>query len=297
MTVYHCFQSLKFIFTGRNSLRPVLALISGLLLLAPMQATAQLTLTFGTYAADKPTETVRKYGPFLAFLSKELSAELGVPVTIRMKIDKEYDAAIKNLATGVVDFARFGPASYVAAKGMNPGISILAMESKKGKKRFNGVIAVHSDSALQSLGDLRGHSFAFGDELSTIGRYLSQSQLLDAGISADDLSGFAYLGRHDIVGEAVGSGKFAAGALKESTFVNLVNKGVPIRAMVKFDNVTKPWLAASDLSPDVARALTDIMLDPSHLEQLRKVAKHGFLAGSDNDYDFVRRAIEHSMSF
>lgn len=274
-----------------------MAMMTGLLLLMPLPVSAQLTLTFGTYAADKPTETVRKYGPFLAFLAKELSEELDYPVTIKMKIDKEYDAAIETLASGDVDFARFGPASYVAAKQKNSGISILAIESVKGQKRFKGVIAVHADSTFRELGDLRGHSFAFGDELSTIGRYLSQSELLNAGISAGDLAEFEYLGRHDIVGEAVGSGKFAAGALKESTFRKLVKKGVPIRALVKFDNVTKPWLGSSGLSPDIAAALTRVMLDEANLEQVQKVAKHGFLAGSDADYDFIRRAIEHSMSF
>lgn len=294
----------NFIFSQRltnrfdgSPLRIVMALMTGLLLLMPLPVSAQLTLTFGTYAADKPTETVRKYGPFLAFLAKELSEELDYPVTIKMKIDKEYDAAIETLASGDVDFARFGPASYVAAKQKNPDISILAIESVKGQKRFKGVIAVHADSTFRELGDLRGQSFAFGDELSTIGRYLSQSELLNAGISAGDLAEFEYLGRHDIVGEAVGSGKFAAGALKESTFRKLVKKGVPIRALVKFDNVTKPWLGSSGLSPDIAAALTRVMLDEANLEQVQKVAKHGFLAGSDADYDFIRRAIEHSMSF
>lgn len=264
---------------------------------APARAGAEITLTFGTYAADKPTETVRKYGPFLAFLAEELSQELGEPVQIKMKIDKDYDAAIETLASGVVDFARFGPASYVTAKELNPDITILAMESTKGKKRFKGVIAVHQDSELQSLEGLRGQSFAFGDELSTIGRYLAQSHLLNAGISASELKDYAYLGRHDIVGEAVGAGKFTAGALKESTFKKLVAKGVPIRALLHFDNVTKPWIASSDLSPDVSQALSRIMLRAENSDAVRSIAKHGFLAGTDDDYDFVRRAIHHSLSF
>ena len=265
--------------------------------LGPSLARAEVTLIFGTYAADKPTETVRKYGPFLSFLSQALGDEVGQPVKIKMKVDKEYNAAIENLANGQVDFARFGPASYVTAKGMNPDIQIIAMESKKGAKRFNGVIAVHADSEMQTLADLQGHSFAFGDELSTIGRYLSQSHLLDAGISADDLERFEYLGRHDIVGEAVGAGKFTAGALKESTFKKLVAKGVPIRALFKFDNVTKPWIASSKMDPEIAAALSKVMLDPENLEMLRSVAKHGFLGGTDDDYDFVRQAIEHSLAF
>ena len=291
-------STMLFQFLSRKSLGVLtIALMALAIAMGPSTARAEITLIFGTYAADKPTETVRKYGPFLSFLSQALGEEIGKPVKIKMKVDKEYDAAIGNLANGHVDFARFGPASYVTAKGMNPDITIIAMESKKGEKRFNGVIAVHADSDMQTLADLRGQSFAFGDELSTIGRYLSQSHLLDAGISAGDLERFEYLGRHDIVGEAVGAGKFTAGALKESTFKKLVAKGVPIRALFKFDNVTKPWIASSRMDPETSAALSRIMLDPENLEMLRSIAKHGFLGGADADYDFVRKAIEHSLAF
>ena len=101
-----------------------MALAAGLLLL-PMAAKADLTLTFGTYAADKPTETVRKYRPFLSFLADRMSDELGERVTIKMKISKEYEAGIKQLADGGVDFARFGPASYVHVVEKNPDIQLV----------------------------------------------------------------------------------------------------------------------------------------------------------------------------
>ncbi|MGR3617282.1 MAG: PhnD/SsuA/transferrin family substrate-binding protein [Paracoccaceae bacterium] len=265
--------------------------------LLPGLSHAETTLVFGTYAADKPTETVRKYAPFLDFLSRELTEQLGEPITIRMNIQKDYDAAIEDLVTGNVDFARFGPASYITAKQSNGDIDIIAVEANKGTKRFKGVIAVHSDSSLTTLSELKGQSFAFGDELSTIGRYLSQSYLVEAGIHASDLSHYAYLGRHDIVGEAVGAGRFTAGALKESTFQKLSAKGVPIRPLMKFDNVTKPWLSASELAPNVAMAISAIMLDPANADIMTKIAKHGFLAGSDDDYELIRRAIMHSQLF
>ena len=179
-----------------------LAMSAGLSLF-PMAAQADMTLIFGTYAADKPTDTVRKYRPFLSYLAERMTVELGETVTIKMKIAKEYGAGIEQLANGDVDFARFGPASYVHVVNQNSDIQLVAMESKKGEKRFKGVIVVHADSDLQSLEQLAGQSFAFGDELSTIGRYLAQSHLLEAGISSSELQNFAYLGRHDLVGEAV----------------------------------------------------------------------------------------------
>lgn len=260
-------------------------------------ARADIDLVFGTYAADKPTETVKKYKPFLNYLSQEMTVALGEPINIRMRIAKEYATGIDHLANGDVDFARFGPASYIMVYDRDSDIQIIAMESKNGKKRFKGIIAVHSDSSIQSLSDLSHQSFAFGDQLSTIGRYLAQSHLIDAGVTSQELSGYEYLGRHDRVGTAVGAGKFTAGALKESTYKKLVQSGVPIRVLYEFDNVTKPWLAASGMDPKILTAMRQIMLNTTDPDVLNRIAKDGFVEGSDADYDFIRKAMKHSSTF
>src|SRR5205807_9275849 len=143
---------------------------------------------------------------------------------------------------GRVDVAQFGPFSYVYAKQQNPGLSILAIETEGGQKVFEGIICVHRDAPLQSPQDLKGKTFAFGGELSTAGRYLPQAYLLQHNIKASDLRHYEYLGRHDKVGTAVGSGQFDAGALNEETFNRLVASGVPLRAMAKHPNTGRPWL-------------------------------------------------------
>lgn len=282
--------------SGRHVALSIFLLVASFTLFSE-PANADISLKFGTYAADKPTETVKKYRPFLMFLESRLTAELGERVSIDMVIAKEYETSIEQLANGEVDFARFGPASYVHATSRNPNVQIVAMESKDGQKKFKGIIAVHKDSNTESLEDLAGLTFAFGDELSTIGRYLSQAVLLDAGIGSDDLHSFEFLGRHDSVGLAVGSGKFAAGALKESTFKKLVASGVPIRALVNFDNVTKPWISSSDLQPRVYEAMQRIMLASENEEIVRRVSKNGFLLGADSDYQEIRQAMQRSTDF
>jgi phosphonate transport system substrate-binding protein len=85
--------------------------------------------------------------------------------------------------------------------------------------------------------------------------------------------------------------------LKESTFKELVAKGVPIRALASFDNVTKPWLARAGLDERVLEAMKSVMLSSQNEEMMKRVAKNGFLAGSDEDYDFVRRAMIRSQGF
>lgn len=260
-------------------------------------ATADIELVFGTYTADKATATVKKFKPVLSYLEGELTRILQEPVTIRMEITNKYERGIENLTSGKVDFSRFGPASYVLAKNGDPGIEIVVMELSEGRKTFPGVIAVHADSDIENVSDLKNQSFAFGDELSTIGRYLAQQHLLEAGITAEDLSHYAFLGRHDRVGTAVGSKEFAAGALKSSTFHSLVQKSVPIRSLAQFDNVTKPWIVRSGMPPRIVAAMREVFLDRKSAESLKSMSKHGFGEGSDQDYDIIRDAMTSSAGF
>ena len=258
---------------------------------------AEVNLVFGVYVSDKPTEMVRKFRPVLDALEASMSGELGEPVHIRMRVAGDYDTGIADLVTGAVDFARFGPASYVLAKQRNPELRILAVESESGTKVFYGIICVAEESPIRTLEDLRGRSFAFGSQRSTIGRYLSQNLLSRHGITAKDLAAYDYLGRHDRVGTAVARGRFDAGALKEGTFKKLVAKGAPIRAIASFPNVTKPWIARGGLAPEIFAALRAALLrmrDPTALKALKK---DGFLEGRDDDYAVIRRAMASSDRF
>ena len=265
--------------------------------LMPMAANAEVTLSFGVYASDKPSAMVRQFRPILNVVEERMAKMLGESVHIRLQVAKTYEQGIVDLVSGKVDFARFGPASYIEAKGTDPGVTILAVESKDGTKVFNGVIAVAKESPVQSVEDLRGKSFAFGDRRSTIGRYLSQLYLLENGIHASDLKRFEYLGRHDKVGYAVGSGQFDAGALKESTFNNLVEMGVSIRIIGRFPNVTKPWIARSGMDERIRTALQTVLFQIKDEEALKALTKDGFLEGDDRDYAFIREAIVNNLLF
>ena len=272
-----------------------IAALAGASISAP--AHAETNLSFGVYTADKPTTVVRQFRPALDALETHMSELLGEPVTISMQVAPSYGKGVAALLERRVDFARFGPASYVIAKEADPEIQVLAIESKKGEKQFNGVICVRADSDIQTPADLSGRAFAFGDENSTIGRYLSQRFLAANGITASSLSRFDYLGRHDLVGTAVARGQYDAGALKESTFKKLVKSGMALRAIAKFPNVTKPWIARSGLPANVLEALKISILALDNPEILKALKKDGFMEGSDDDFDFVRDAISGNAQF
>lgn len=262
-----------------------------------LNAGDKLRLNFGVYSANKPSAMVKVFRPVLKQLESSMSANLQREVDIRMQIAKDYDQGISDLVNGGVDFSHFGPASYVEAKRMNDNINIIAVEKLKNSKVSYGIIAVHNDSPFETISDLRGKSFAFGDEGSTIGRFLSQLELVQANILGVDLSRYEYLGRHDKVGTAVGAGAFDAGALNEKTFLKLVEAGEPIRELVRFPNVSKPWIARSGLDDEVLTALRESLLSITDPKVFKAMKIDGFLEGSDVDYAVIRRAMENNDAF
>lgn len=272
-------------------------LFSALVGIWPGVAVADLTLSFGVYSSDKPSSMVKQFRPTLNKLEQSLTEIRGEPVKIRMHVAKSYQQGLNDLVSGKVDFSRFGPASYVTAKESDNGIEILVIESKKGSKVFNGVIAVGKGSPIRSIADLRGRSFAFGDEESTIGRYLAQLYLMRNGLRAADLGSYEYLGRHDAVGAAVGGGRFDAGALKESTYKKQVKGGVPIRAIATFPNVTKPWIARGKLPAQIKGELRRALLGVTDKEALRELHADGFVDGNDEDYAFIRESMLNNYLF
>ncbi len=260
-------------------------------------AAAEVTLKFGVYATDSRADIERQFRPALAVLEEALSRRLNEEVKITLEISPTYEGGLDDLVQGRVDFTRLGPASYVLGTDLEPNISILAMESVNGERAFYGIICVAEDSDITEVSQLKGRSFAFGDDQSTIGRYLSQLYLVENGIRVGDLARFDYLGRHDKVGIAVGRGEFDAGALKESTFRKLVKKGVPIRELARFPNVTKPWVARAGLPAELEQALRVALLNLKDKKALKALQADGMLAGSDADYETIRQSIKENDRF
>jgi len=247
-------------------------------------------IIFGVYTSDKPTVMYEKFNPIMNYL-KNYSQKQGVHIDIEIKIYPTYSGAITALGKGEFDFGRFGPSSYILAKKENDRIRLLCMEHKKGKKRFNGVfIARKDDNSITGISDLQGKSFAFGDQNSTIGRYLSQAHMINNGIKATDLRLFKFLGRHDKVALAVAAGDYDAGVVKENTFKKYAEKK-GLKQIGEFTNVTKPWLVRADFDPLLYNHLKNGLLAVTNDKILKGLKQNGFLPATDQDYDFVRKGM------
>ncbi len=255
-----------------------------------------LRLDFGVYQSDRATVMYRKMTPVLEALQDPLEQLLQQPVDIHLTIFKDYESGIKALVDGDVDFVRFGPASYILAEKQNPNITLLAMEQRKGLTRFNGFIIARTDSGITKLEDVAGKSFAFGDKNSTIGRFLAQAELLEVGINAEALKRYDFLGRHDLVANAVISGTHDVGALKESTYSKLCDPK-NIIVIHAFENVTKPWVARANLSKTIQEAITQSLVSLYKPEVLGELGCSGFIEATPEFYNPVRRGMKKSESF
>ena len=253
------------------------------------------TITFGIYTSDKPTAMYQKFKPIIDYLQDRVTQN-GSNATVKMKIFPSYGAAVDALVQGDVDFVRFGPASYILAKDRNENIRLLAMEHKKNKKRFYGVFIVSQNSTINSIKDLKGKSFAFGDKNSTIGRYLSQAELVEAGIRSADLTRYDFLGRHDKVALAVAVGNYDAGVVKENTYKKYAeSKG--LKKIAQVPNVTKPWVIRAGFDDSLFAILQQALLELKDKKTLKALKQDGFLVAKDSDYDFVRKGMRLSEEF
>lgn len=270
-------------------------LVMGVALAAEPPATEKpvRTLRFVTYAAERPTEELRKMEPFQRHLEKILN-DRGYPVRIELRIFSTYGEAQDAIQNGSFDFARIGPSNYVLARERKAPVRLLVVESHRGDGFFEGAIMTRSDSAIKSLADLKGKRFAFGEQSSTTGRYLAQAALVQAGIKAADLAGFEYLGRHDKVVMAVAAGDFDAGASNERTIEKYANRG--LRKLHTFVTPTQPWVVNSRMDARLADALRLALLNVN-MEVLRYIDRDGFLPGKESDFDQLRKAMRLAEQF
>ena len=251
-------------------------------------------IRFGIYSHDQiPTEMLPKFSPLLAYLEKSLSEKLHAPIRVNFLIFRDYQAAMLALLTNGVDFARFGAASYVIAKGSNAAVSIVAVQTHES---FQGAIFTQAtNQAIQRLEDLRGRTLAFGNTNSTTGSQLAKFHLAGLGFHARDFSNRAtnYLRNHADVTNAVAQGKFDAGAAKES-YVRNAN----FRILSTFPNLGMVWVATPHLRASNRQALTESLLSVklSLVEKLED-AVTGFERGSDNGYEELRQRMKTAEEF
>jgi ABC-type phosphate/phosphonate transport system substrate-binding protein len=162
----------------------------------------------GYMICNSEKETLERFVPFTAFLSKKMGVNFEPVVIDTINFTREMD----NL-----DFTHTNSLLYVILNRFH-GVDILAAE-KKGSlgEKSQGVINARKDSGIEKIDDLKGKTMIFGPTLGPTGFMSQVDLLLQAGLDPDeDLAFYTIPGgsfKHEKVLYGVMFERYDAGAL------------------------------------------------------------------------------------
>jgi len=249
-------------------------------------------ITFGVVPLASPAEMFNRFRPLTEYLATKLGRK------VELRVAKDLNTAVNEINEGITQLCFLTPSTYIKAHRQG-GTRVLVKALRDGKPYHHSVIIANPDSGIDNVEDIRGRSFAFGDENSTSSHIVPRFMLFEAGIKLDDLSEYAFLKRQDNVAEAVLKGEFDAGGVMEATALRYREKGI---RLVKFsDEIPEFNICVTRLWPDeeVRRALDALLsLDDSTVEGsaiMKSLDSHytGFAPADDSDYDRIRDIMHH----
>ncbi len=172
---------------------------------------AQETLKFGIIPLENENVMIQQFTPLVTYLS----AELGMKV--QLEVGQSYQDTMDAIGTNTVQIAYLTPTTFPKSAKQNPsaGIEPLVRFLKKGSGTYKSCIIAPIDSEIETLADLKGKKFAFGNKNSTSSHLMPRSLLTAAGIQFEDINA-EYLGSHSKVAKAVSADEFSGGGVKES---------------------------------------------------------------------------------
>ncbi|MCA1613457.1 MAG: putative selenate ABC transporter substrate-binding protein [Acidobacteria bacterium] len=238
-----------------------------------------------------PGKIVRESRPLVEYLEKETGAK------VELTVPTNYAAVVEAIANDQVDIAYLGGFTYVQASG-RAGVRPLVQRERD--RNFHSVFITQPGSGIESLADLKGRTFAFGDVNSTSGHLMPGYFMRQNNVNPEVISEAAYTGGHDATALAVANKKADAGAMDEAVFEKMTKEGKLDPAKVRVFYTTPPffdyvWAARKGLDPQLAEKFSAAFLKMSagggsQKPLLDLLGATRYERANDSDYDRLRQA-------
>lgn len=235
---------------------------------------------------DIPAVMHKRLKPLTRYLSKRLDRH------VVLKLSPNMGAAINEASKGSVDIAYLTPVAYLRAHAKG-NAQLIAKTVTKGKASFKLMIVVKENSPIKSVADLKGKSFAFGDEKAL----LQRAAVVGAGIKLKEFKEYRFIGHYDNIARAVMNKDFDAGILKDTMAYKWEGKGLRILhaspALPPYNIVASKNVSKNDLNELKQVFLSLDKNNPEHLKVIKAVDKKydGFAATNDAEYNIVRKLV------
>ena len=250
-----------------------------------------VTLRLSMIPTMNPGKIIRESTPFIDYLEKETGAK------VELTVPTNYAAVVEAMASDRVDIAYLGGFTFIQACARAGVIPVVQREKDQ---TFHSLFITQHDSAIRSLGDLKGHSFAFGDVNSTSGHLMPAYFMRQLGVDQAVIDKAIYTGGHDATGLAVANKKVDAGAMDEQVFARMIKEGQLSESQVRvfytspsfFDYV---WAARQGLDRGMTERFANAMLKlnqgtPEQQPILRFLNASKYVRAVDASYNPLRQA-------
>ena len=224
-------------------------------------------LVLASVPAENAAQVTERFGPFTAYLSREI----GIPVKLRVTGD--YAAVIEGQRAEQIHIAFYGPASYARARMIGVKITPFAIEvAKGGVKGYHSVFYVKANSPYKTIADLKGKNIGLVDPNSTSGNNVPRFALDSMKINPDEFFGkVVYTGSHINAVMALSQGTVDVAANwwnneNDSELQRMVEKGMvkkeDFRMIYKSDQIVNSPVAFLDSLPaDLKKKIEQAFFD------------------------------------
>lgn len=253
-------------------------------------------LVYATVPSENASGVTERFGPFIAYLSKEL----GVKVTLR--IANDYAAVIEGQRAGNIHIGDYGPSSYVRAHTVsNGGVEAFAtMRADDGSTGYYSVAYAKSASAGAKLEDFKGKNLCLVDPNSTSGNNVPLFSMNKMGI--DPTTFFAKIvnaGSHENAVMAVQQGTCDIGfnwwnSDQDSNLSRMHNKNMvkkeDFKIVFRSDKIPgSPYAVLASLPADLKAAIAKAFAeaptkDKAAFDKLSDGKSPGFATVKHDDY-------------
>lgn len=132
-------------------------------------------LKFGHAYGENSAVIFKKYAPLIHLLSKELDRDISFVLT------NTYEEMQKGYLNDEIDMGIINAYSFIKIME-TPHLVPIAARVKENNKNYKSLFIVRNESEINSVPDLKGKSFAFGDPYSTSSFLVPMHHLAGSGI-------------------------------------------------------------------------------------------------------------------
>lgn len=259
----------------------------------------QPTYTIGYMICNNEEETLARFTPLTAWLSREMGVRLEPLAIDTLNFSRHIDK---------VDFTHTNSLLYIMYHRYN-GLEILALE-KRGElgNHSKGLVVSRRDSGIKSIADLKGKSMLFGPMLAPTA-YMSQIYALKQhGFSVDDDLGFSTIPtgsfKHEKVVYGVMFGAFDAGAFPYYDFEIMARQGKVNRddfnilaegPLIPYCNFAVTQRVDERFAARFKKTLLSLTeqdtveINGERVNVLDRAQLQGFTDANDSDFDLLRQ--------